>query len=427
MIGRLFWACVGGVAYTYAGYPLLVSLLARLRPRPAALAPAEPSVTLLIAAYNEQAVIGAKLANSLALEYPRAKLQIVVAADGSDDNTPAIVGGFAEQGVELSYSPPRRGKMAAINRALALAHGEIVVFSDANNSYAPDALRQLVAPFADASIGAVSGAKVIARGDGALGDSEGLYWRYEAFIKKQETRLGCCTGVAGEIFAIRRELYEPPPDSIINDDFWIAARLIRRGHRVVYAGAARSTEHVSATAGDEAARRSRIVAGRFQAIANAHKLLPPRRPLVAWQIVSHKFLRPLVPLAMLGALVCNLLAVARPARAGQRGIARLAPPTNWIMLLLQAAFYAAALLGGRIAPRGRAGKLLYVATFLVNSNAAALVGLVRFVSGRQTTLWRRAERRPMALPEASEPIAKPAGDAEALLAGAVPAGGDEHA
>ncbi len=391
MIARVFWFCVGSIAYVYAGYPLLLALLARSRPKPKAYAPATPSVTLLIAAYNEQAVIREKLQNSLALDYPRDHLQIIVAADGSDDRTPDITREFAEQGVELSYSPPRRGKMAAINRAMDLARGEIVVFSDANNLYAPDALRELVAPFVDSTVGAVSGAKHILKGDGALGESEGLYWKYESFIKKQETRLGCTTGVAGEILALRRDLWEAAPDGIINDDFYLAMRLVQRGFRVVYTPNARSSERVAPTAQDEVARRARIIAGRYQAIALAHRLLPFNRPLVVWEVVSHKFMRPLVPLAMAGALLANLAAILRPSR--ERGLRRLGWPANWLMLAAQLLFYALAWRGTRVERGGKVGKVLYLPTFLVNSNLAAVIGLYRFLRGRQTTLWERVQRR----------------------------------
>ncbi len=256
MIGNIFWTCVAAVAYTYAGYPLLVGALARLRPRPAAYPATEPHVTVIIAAYNEAAVLAAKLENVLGLDYPAGKLQIVVAVDGDDDGSCAIVERFADRGVELSYSPERRGKMAAINRAVARARGDVLLFSDANNMYMPDAMRHLVAPFSDRTVGAVTGAKLIADGDGALGDSEGLYWKYEAFIREQETRLGCCTGVAGEILAVRADLFEAPPNSIICDDFWIATQLIRRGYRVVYVGQAKSIERVSVAAADEVTRRT---------------------------------------------------------------------------------------------------------------------------------------------------------------------------
>lgn len=393
MIGQLFWLCIGSIIYTYVGYPLLLTLLARTRPRGQLYEPATPAVTLLIAAHNEQAIIAEKLENSLALDYPRERLQILVAADGSNDHTPDIVRLYAGQGAELSYSPPRRGKMAAINRAMPQARGEIVVFSDANNMYETNVLRELVAPFADPTVGAVTGAKSIVRGDGALGESEGLYWRYESFIKAQETRLGCCTGVAGEILAIRRELFEPPPDNIINDDFYLALRLIQQDYRVVYAPQAHSWERVSVSAEDEITRRARIVAGRYQAMALAPKLLPWQRPLIVWQVISHKFLRPLVPLALAGALLTNLLAIVRPARSKKYALLRLASPFNWLVLLGQLLFYGSAWLGNRIERTGAAGKLLYLPTFLVNSNLAALIGLYRSLTQGQTSLWQRARRR----------------------------------
>ncbi len=396
MIRKLFWLCVSTIIYTYLGYPLLLALLARIRPKQQPYKPATPVVTLLVAAHNEEAIIAKKLENSLALDYPADRLQILVAADGSDDHTVDIVRAYAQQGVELSYSPPRRGKMAAINRALSQARGEIVLFSDANNMYESNVLREMVPPFADPTVGAVTGAKSIVRGDGVLGESEGLYWKYESFIKKQETRLGCCTGVAGEILAIRRNLFEPPPDDVINDDFYMAMRLIRRGYRVIYTPQARSWERVSLSAQDEKTRRSRIIAGRYQAITLASKLLPWPRPLIVWQIVSHKFLRPLVPLAMVGALLAGVTAVIRPSRAEKHRLLQLAPPFNWLLLLAQALFYGLAWLGSQ--PAGREGhlrKLLYLPTFLVNSNLAALMGLYRFLNKSQTPLWQRVQRRPL--------------------------------
>lgn len=396
MIAILFWFFVGSVLYTYVGYPLLLALLARLRPLPQQLAtPTTPTVTLLIAAYNEEDTIAAKLDNSLALDYPRDRLQILVAADGSEDGTAEIVRSYVERGsgVELSFSMPRRGKVAAINAAMPKARGEIVVLSDANNFYSPESLRELIAPFADPTVGAVTGAKRIAPGDGALGESEGLYWKYESLIRQQETRLGCCTGVAGEMLALRRELFEAPPDTIINDDFYLAMRLIRRGYRVVYAPNACSVEPVSPTAQNEVARRARIIAGRYQAIALAPRLVPLRRPLVAWQIVSHKFLRPLVPMAMAGALITNLAAVVWPVSAPNQPWYHLPPPASWILLGLQLLFYGLAWFGGRVKVESSLGRMLYLPTFLLNSNLAAVIGLFRFLTRRQTPLWQRVPRR----------------------------------
>ncbi|MCA9968664.1 MAG: glycosyltransferase family 2 protein [Anaerolineales bacterium] len=385
MLEVIFGLAVGLIVYVYVGYPALlagVAGLARAWRRAAAAADAPlPRVTLLIAAYDEAETIAQKLDNSLALDYPAERLQILVAADGSRDATPRIVAGYAARGVLLNHEPARRGKMAAINRAMPRATGEIVVFSDANNFYAADALRQLVRPFADPRVGAASGAKVIARGDGALGDSEGLYWRYESAIKRWETAVDSCVGVAGEVLAVRRRLFEPPPEAIINDDFYMALRLLRRGYRVVYVPAARSVERVSPSAATERARRARIVAGRYQALWLGARLLPWKRPWLVWQIVSHKYLRPLVPLAMIAALAANAALAWTPGLA-----ARLA-------LALQAAFYGTAVLGARRPLRGRVGRLMYLPAYLVQSNLAALVGLYRFVTRTQSARWQRVPRR----------------------------------
>ncbi len=393
MFGIFFWLCVLSVVYVYAGYPFLIALFAHLRPQRHFSHSIVPSVTLLIAAYNEERVIAAKLENCLTLDYPPERLQILVAADGSNDRTVEIVKSYAGRGVELSYAPERRGKLAAINRAMQAARNEIVVFSDANNSYDPHTLRALVAPFADERVGCTAGSKDIIAASSRLGDADSLYWRYESFVKKQETRLtGCCVGVSGEIYAIRRELYHPLPDNVINDDFFIALSIIQRGYNVVYVPEAASCETVSASERDEIIRRTRIVAGRYQAMILSLRKLPWCRPLIVWQILSHKFMRPLVPFAMLGALAGNLGAVWQPPREGLPAWLSLAPPYGWIFLGLQAGFYLLALLGKRLKIGGLLGKALYIPAFLVNSNYAALLGLFRYLTGRQTVLWEKAAR-----------------------------------
>jgi cellulose synthase/poly-beta-1,6-N-acetylglucosamine synthase-like glycosyltransferase len=391
--GVLFWLFVFLIVYTYLGYPLLLALLARLRPKPHFYSSDPPALTLLIAAYNEEKVIARKIENSLSLNYPRDQLQILVAADGSDDRTAGIVRQYAGRGVELSYVPERQGKMAAINRAVEKAQGEIVIFSDANNMYETHALWALVAPFSDPDVGAVTGAKYILRGGGTLGASEGLYWKYESFIREQETRLGCCTGVVGELLAVRKSLFAPPPRRVINDDFYIAMQIIRSCYRVIYAPQAKSFESISMTAYDEVKRRSRIVAGRYQAIAMAPRLLSWKRPLVVWQVLSHKFLRPLVPFAMLGAFLANLAALIWPPAAGGAALLRLATPFNLLFFGLQIAFYLLAWAGSFLRRESKIGKLLYLPAFLVNSNLAAVMGLYTFATGRQTVLWQRVNRQ----------------------------------
>lgn len=240
--GPIFWACTGLVAYTLAGYPLLLSVLAAFRRRSVAAVAPLPAITMIIAAHNESEVIERKLVSTLALSYPPSLLQVIVATDGSDDDTVSIVNRFMPQGVTLSHHPDRGGKAAALNRAVDAATGEIIVFSDANNRFEDDALLRLVEPFSDETVGMASGAKLISGGPGALEASEGWYWRYESLLKEQESRLSSCVAVAGEILAMRRELFEPMPPGLINDDFYQAMNVIKKGKRVVYAPVDRSWE-----------------------------------------------------------------------------------------------------------------------------------------------------------------------------------------
>lgn len=389
MAAILFWLSVGFILYVYFGYPFLVFLLAKIFGGKASVKDMEqelPSLTLMIAAYNEADVIGRKIENSLGLTYPKEKYQILIVADGSSDETPDIVKSYGEQDVDLAFSPPRKGKMAAINRGMAFVNGEIVVFSDANNMFADDALLKLAANFADEGVGGVNGAKHILKEDGVLGESEGLYWRYESQIKKWECSFSSVTATTGEIFAVRKSLFEAPPADIINDDFYIAMRLIKHGFRVVYEPSAKSYERVSATMSDEVIRRTRIIAGRYQAMSRAGQLLPFRRPLLVWQIVSHKFMRPLVPWAMLSVLLTNVLVLILGQGNSGSGL--------WVWLLCgQILFYGVALLGQFISFGRILGKLLYIPTFLVSSNWAAMRGLYLYVRRQHTTLWDRVARR----------------------------------
>lgn len=393
MLALLFWICVAAILYTYAGYPLLLFLAARLRPPRRLRATELPTVTLLIAAYNEQDVIADKLEHSLQLDYPADKLQILVGADGSDDATPQIVREYRDRGVDLSFSPARRGKMAAITNAVAHARGDVVVITDANNTFDPQSLRRLVAPYADPQVGAVGGAKHIVQDGAGLSASEGLYWKYESFIKSQESRLGTCVAMPGEILSLRRELFEPPRKPVIMDDIYMAMLVLRKGYQIAYEPRAKSYEHVSATAKDEFERRARNVAGRYQAAMMLPAELFWRRPVVMWQWMSHKFMRMLLPFAMAGALLTNVLIVFWPPEPSATwGWASLSPPYGWIMLALQFSFYLLAWIGSHVRVEGLLGKLLYLPSFLVSSNLAALAGFLRHVTKRQATTWRRVTR-----------------------------------
>lgn len=381
------------IVYVYIGYPLIIACVARLFPQARPEPLSKPEISLIIPAYNEEAVISQKIENCFALDYPKEKLDILVIADGSDDRTVDIVKSYENKGVRLLYTEERQGKTAAVNRAVGFALGEIIVFSDANNMFSRDALQHLMHPFADKEVGAVSGAKIIQKGDGLLGDSEGLYWKYESFIKNQETRVGCCTCVVGEIYAVRKNLLTVWPKSIINDDSYMAMNVLKQGFRIIYTDKARSVERISPSAREEVTRRSRIIAGRLQILSILGTLMPWYRPMVCWMLISHKFLRPFLPFAMLGALLTNLVVVlSLPVEQTFLRFSELSFSLYQAMLVLQITFYCMAVSANFIEQKGAIGKLLYLPKYLVNSNLATLIGWYRFLSQSQTPIWDRVRR-----------------------------------
>jgi len=382
-MATLFWLSAALLFYVYIGYPLITAGLARFKPREEYAISESPAVTLIIAAYNEEAVLEKKLKNTAELNYPPEKLQVIVAADGSTDATAAIAEAFTKRKVLLSYSKERRGKVAAVARAVKIAAGEIVVLSDANNLYPVYALKSLVQPFTDTRVGAASGAKHVEKEGDSLSASEGLYWKYESWIKRNESRLHTCTAAAGEILAVRRELFPQFPADVVNDDFYILLHVLRSGLRVAYVPAAESWERVSQSAEDEVKRRARISAGRFQAVSRSLGWLPWNDPLAVWQIISHKYLRLAIPFAMLGALISNLyLAFFNPQER------------VWALWLLaaQVVFYLLAVLGRKFNLKGF-GKALYLPAFLVDSNLATLRGFFRQARKGQDAAWEKAKRR----------------------------------
>jgi len=388
----LFWGAAVLILYTYVGYPLLIGLLAKFSRKKKIPEKPLPTCTLLIAAYNEEIVIEEKLRNSLLIDYPTEKLQILVAADGSDDRTTEIVKTFLPQGIELNFEHQRLGKINAINRAVREARGEILVFSDANNFYKPDAVQRLVKPFADPRIGGVVGAKRICSDGSDLEKSESMYWRYESFIKESETVLGCCTANSGEIFAMRKELFSPCPRHIINDDFYLMLRILAQGYDMHYAPQALSYEKVSDSMEEENQRRSRIVAGRFQAMKIARQLLAWKRPLIYWQLLSHKFLRPFVALAMIGLLIASLLSSIYPLSSGPSFLF-LRPPWGWILFISQVVFYALIFTAERIKLPKPINSTMHLFYYLVQNNLASLEGMTRHLTGTQTPVWKKANRR----------------------------------
>ena len=392
MLGIIFWISVLLILYVYIGYPVLIFFLSKLRKSHLPVIGYQPTVTLIFAAHNEEQVIEKKIGNCLSLDYPREKLQILIADDGSTDQTVPIVKSNLSEQIKLLSHPTRRGKLATLNDAVKELSGEIILFSDADNFYPPNALTETVKYFSDPSVGAVSGGRNVIGDETALGSAEGIYWKYEEFIKRHESRFNSCVGVAGDLLAVRRDLYTPPPPNIINDDFYIALSVIKQGYRVAYAPEARSYHPVAASEEGEIERRARMVAGRYQAIALSWNMLPFSRPEVVWQVVSHKYLRPFIPFAMITALLVNVFALFENQAGANAAVLHLYNPYNWLFFWAQILFYSLAFLGMTYKFGGFFGKVLYLPTFLVNSNLAALRGFYRFITSKQTVTWKKAAR-----------------------------------
>jgi biofilm PGA synthesis N-glycosyltransferase PgaC len=378
ILETIFWLLFLGVGYTYAGYGIVISLLAKIKPRPIIRDKELRSVTLLIAAYNEEEVIEAKIRNSLALNYPRNLLQIVVVSDGSTDNTLNIVQRYSREGIISYHSPVRAGKLAALKRVLELTDSEIVIFSDANAFYNPDSLAYLVAPFADPTVGGVAGEKRVQTGDSdQSGSGEGLYWRYESYLKKKDSVVYSVVGAAGEIFAVRRSLISWPPSNAVIEDFVMSMLIVRQGYRIVYEPQAQAIEKGSSSLKADFERRARIACGGFQAIWWLRDLCLPRYGIVAFQYVSHRAMRwAIAPLALLLLIPLNIfLATSSLFYASLLG--------------LQILFYAMAGFGIYLSSRGRKIRLLSVPGYFVITNLSALIGLYRFCTGRQAVTWKK--------------------------------------
>ena len=361
MARTLFWVSAGFVVYTYAGYPALLWIVQKLVPRRAHRATAEPSVSLLIAAYNEAGVIADKIRNSLALDYPADRLEVVVASDGSTDATAEIVRRMAEEEgsgrVRLLMYPRNRGKVQVLNDAIPELRGDIVAFSDASSMLAPEALRELVANFADPRVGAASGIYQVRNKEAAsLGRQEDLYWKYETFLKLQEARLGAVTGAHGSLYAIRRPLYPFPPPGTINDDFVIPTSVLRRGCRIAYEPRAIAFEEAHEMEGF--GRRVRITAGNVAQLRLIGDLVWPPRPLVLLCFLSHKAARLFVPIALGAMVIASAMLVAEPLYA--------------VLLALQLIFYALAAWG---AGHRRLPKVLRLPYYFCMINSALFVWL----------------------------------------------------
>lgn len=378
MIEIVFWSAATLIVYVYAGYPLLLVLVRAVGgARRVAVAEHRPSLTLIVSAYNEAGIIGEKIANSLSLDYPADRLEILVVSDASSDDTDAIVAAATDPRVRLLRMAERGGKTLGLNAAAREARGEILVFSDANAIYLRDALVNLTRNFADACVGAVIGESTYSAAAGGADEEESLYWKYEIAIKRLESAIGSVVGGDGAIYAIRKDLYRAMRADALSD-FVNPLQIVRGGHRCVYEPAARSVETAAGDFDREFRRKVRIVNRAWRAMMSMKDLLNPlRHGLFAFEIISHKLLRWLVPLFMAVVLGANFALL----RSGWFYMATLAA---------QSAVYLLVALAYLLRQKVQLPRIVAVPFYFVMVNIASARGIVEAYLGKTYTTWTTA-------------------------------------
>lgn len=378
-MGLLEALCVGSLVlalYPLFGYPLVIGLIGALRPRPVARRPGALPVTVLIPAYNEAECIAQTIEQALQQDYPSELLEIIVVSDGSDDGTDDIVRGYAARGVRLMRREPRRGKAAALNAAMRAARGEVIVFSDANARFAPDAVARLVENFADASVGYVTGElTLLHRAGNRTGEGASGYLRYENWLRVSESRAGSVIGVNGGVDAIRRSLYIDVPDDQITD-FVLPLQVMVAGYRVIYDPRARSAEEANEELGSEFRMRVRVALRAMRGLWYMRAALNPfGRPLAAFCVISHKLLRYLTFLFVLIAFAAS--GVLAMHSAGFRLLWEL----EILAILL-------AVVGLKKGLPSLLRRMTGLASYFLISNVAFAVALLRIVRGETMATWR---------------------------------------
>ena len=370
-----FWGSAALVAYTYAGYPLLLALWARAFPRPISRSAIAPKIVVIVVAHNEERRIAAKIETILAQDYPPEALRILVASDGSTDGTVSQVKSRHDPRVGVIAWPQRRGKAACLNEAVAACDEEIVVFTDARQRLHPGAVRALIGNFGDPRVGAVSGELVFETED-ATGFGEGVdaYWRYEKAIRLRECVVDSTVGATGALYAIRRAIYRPIPPNTVLDDVLIPMNVVLQGYRVAFEPHALAYDHPARNAAQERVRKVRTLAGNFQLFATRPDLLLPWRNRIAFQFWSHKVLRLVCPWAMASALGAAAALASRST-------------LYTALLAAQLAFWGAALVGTLFVP-ARSLRPVRIAHAFLSLNWFAVLGLIEFLTNRETHLWR---------------------------------------
>ena len=382
----LFWLSCFLVFYNYAGYAIIVYLLNKLnrKRRKAFSADFYPTVSFIVAAFNEEDCIEKKIINSLSLNYPPDKIEFLFITDGSSDGTMDVIQKYSL--IQLLHKPDRNGKTAAVNRAVEIATNEVLIFSDANTILNQDAIQNITRHYCDKKTGGVAGEKKVLpslEGSDQVGASEGLYWKYESFLKQLDSDFYSVVGAAGELFSLRRELYQPVPKKVILDDFIISMWVTLKGYRIVYEPNAYAMELPSFSIEDEHKRKVRIAAGGFQSIAMLTPLfLFWKHFRLSFLYFSHRVFRwMLSPLCLILAFISNLILI----------FISNASLYKWLFAA-QVVFYIMALAASMFSSGSKAFKIFKLAYYFVFMNVSVVQGFFRFLRGRQPAAWEKAKR-----------------------------------
>jgi len=379
------------VFYTFAGYGILLYFIIRVKrifkghkqtidEHPDSL----PTCTLVVAAYNEQGFIKEKIANSLLLKYPAGKLNLVFITDGSSDDTPNIIAQYPQ--IQLLHQPQRAGKIAAIHRAMDYVHTDAVVFTDANTFLNKDALIKICRHYADETVGAVAGEKRVHFDESADASAagEGFYWKYESALKKWDSELYSVVGAAGELFSVRRSLYQPVPADTVLDDFMISMLIAKKGYRIVYEPEAYATETASENVAEELKRKIRIAAGGIQSVLRLKSLFNPfPYPVLSFQYISHRVLRwTVTPFLLILSFLLNIVLAIDPGTIGYQ-----------LLLFAQVLFYVLAILGFIMEKKQLRIKILFIPYYFCVMNYAVLAGIIRYFTTKQSAVWEKVQRK----------------------------------